>query len=549
MRFTASPRTAIAASLVLAAMVGCGGMAAPRSPPPRLVVMLAIDQFGAAHLARLDSFATGGFRRAIDQGMWFGNAWVDHAPTNSLPGHVTLATGLTPAHHGIVGNSWVETGDGGPHLVSPMADSTEHLIGDGDGPGVSPRRMLRDGLASWIRAADSSARVVGIGSGRISSMLHIGRVRPAIVYWYEAGLGRYATSSYYRGDDPDWIVRFNQDSLPRYIGDSIWVRTVSDVLTRRFARPDSVGYEADGVHVTFPHRFREEADTARGQTALASWFQGTPAMDEATLALATTAVARLRLGQENRTDYLAIVLSTVDGVGHHYGPRSVEMLDDLTRLDRALATFLDRLDALVGPGRWVLALSADHGSVEAPEYRLAQGLAGMRVPRESVQALMDRVNDSAATWRRAGHDDIADRVAGLVRGAGWVEGAFAGARLTPGTSIPGVPDSIAALFRASHRVDRRIDFPIYDLRTGLGLGAYDVIPWLPPGTMPDFATAIHGSPHPYDRAIPIVLLGAGVPQGRSAERASTRDVAPSLAALAGIPTPGDLDGRPLLEPR
>lgn len=56
----------------------------------------------------------------------------------------------------------------------------------------------------------------------------------------------------------------------------------------------------------------------------------------------------------------------------------------------------------------------------------------------------------------------------------------------------------------------------------------------------------HGSPYLYDRRVPIILMGPGVKPGRSALRARTVDVAPTLAEWAGIAYPGDLDGRSLL---
>ena len=56
----------------------------------------------------------------------------------------------------------------------------------------------------------------------------------------------------------------------------------------------------------------------------------------------------------------------------------------------------------------------------------------------------------------------------------------------------------------------------------------------------------HGSPYRHDRHVPLIFLGAGVQPGSSSARVRTVDVAPTLAALAGIPAPADLAGRDLL---
>ena len=63
---------------------------------------------------------------------------------------------------------------------------------------------------------------------------------------------------------------------------------------------------------------------------------------------------------------------------------------------------------------------------------------------------------------------------------------------------------------------------------------------------PGGAGTTHGSAYEYDRQVPIVFLGAGVSAGTSEARARTVDVAPTLAGLAGIPVPLDLDGRSIL---
>jgi arylsulfatase A-like enzyme len=57
----------------------------------------------------------------------------------------------------------------------------------------------------------------------------------------------------------------------------------------------------------------------------------------------------------------------------------------------------------------------------------------------------------------------------------------------------------------------------------------------------------HGSPHYYDRHVPLIFLGAGVSPGVSTEHVATVDVAPTLASLAGIAPPAGLDGRSLEE--
>ena len=76
----------------------------------------------------------------------------------------------------------------------------------------------------------------------------------------------------------------------------------------------------------------------------------------------------------------------------------------------------------------------------------------------------------------------------------------------------------------------------------------DIALQLEPTCLIDYAGVgtTHGSPYLYDRAVPIVFRGPGVPAGRIAGPAATVDIAPTLARLLGLEPPAGLDGRDLL---
>ena len=55
----------------------------------------------------------------------------------------------------------------------------------------------------------------------------------------------------------------------------------------------------------------------------------------------------------------------------------------------------------------------------------------------------------------------------------------------------------------------------------------------------------HGSVHDPDTHVPQVWFGAGVPRGVHVERVGVDDIAPTLSALLGIPSPPQAMGRVL----
>ena len=59
--------------------------------------------------------------------------------------------------------------------------------------------------------------------------------------------------------------------------------------------------------------------------------------------------------------------------------------------------------------------------------------------------------------------------------------------------------------------------------------------------------ARHGSPYSFDTHVPLIIVGESFRPGRYPQPASPADVAPTLAAVLGIKTPGISSGRVLIE--
>src|SRR5262249_26881722 len=67
-------------------------------------------------------------------------------------------------------------------------------------------------------------------------------------------------------------------------------------------------------------------------------------------------------------------------------------------------------------------------------------------------------------------------------------------------------------------------------------------PWWLPGSGKG---PTHGSPYTYDTTVPLLLAGPGLRPGHYTARASTLDIAPTLADLLGILQPSGCEGRVL----
>src|SRR5262249_32904654 len=85
-------------------------------------------------------------------------------------------------------------------------------------------------------------------------------------------------------------------------------------------------------------------------------------------------------------DLLCLSFSCNDPIGHTWGPDSQEVLDVTLWSDRVVRNLLAVLDAKVGQGRYVLALTADHGVCPLPEAARTQGHDAGRAPPALLKA-------------------------------------------------------------------------------------------------------------------------------------------------------------------
>ena len=365
------------------------------------------------------------------------------------------------------------------------------------------------------------------------AILPIGRSR-SDVYWYVPD-GRFTTSRYYRDTLPTWVNAFNARRLPQSLAGRSWALLLP---ASSYPEPDSVGIEMGGRNFIFPHQF--PTDTAQA----ASEIRATPWMDEITLDLALAGVNALSLGKGPSTDVLAVSLSATDLIGHGYGPDSREMHDNVLRLDRNLGAFIDSLFRMRDSSRIAIVLTADHGIGSVPE--LAPKSVQPRPVRVNLPALVSGLNGIAAlanidtmmieldqhivvvdprlaATRRAGLDSVLDIFATQVRG------------------LPGVArvDRFRDLLRGDTINDPIGRRWVHQLPAG---GNAEMVITLTPYSIFSGIFATHGSPYDYDSWVPLIFWGQWFTPGRYAERVRTVDLAPTLAAIAGVKPGEKIDG-------
>jgi predicted AlkP superfamily pyrophosphatase or phosphodiesterase len=254
-------------------------------------------------------------------------------------------------------------------------------------------------------------------------------------------------------------------------------------------------------------------------------------LDRATLEVGLLAVMEEELGQvADRTDFLSISFSQTDRVGHAYGPLSREQMDNLLRLDQVLGELFSFLDQVVGQEDYVVGLTGDHGVMNMPERMEPRGTRLSSTKKSELEYTISR---AAREANARGDSTTAPAMLRAIRELPYIGPSYTQKQLSAGEPA----DSFLPLFQHSYTPGRAGGLlSIYGIEMWWAEG---VLSWgLPVGTT-------HGSPFYYDRWVPLIVMGPGIEGGRSSESVKPLDLAPTLAELAGIPFPDDLDGRPL----
>jgi predicted AlkP superfamily pyrophosphatase or phosphodiesterase len=522
--------------MALAALMGLP--AAVRADPPRLVVIVVIDQL---RRDRLDPDLPGGLGKLVREGRVYREGVLDHAITATCPGHVSIATGRHPGPAGAPGNSHVNRASAAQTYCVQADPQTAGVFGTSEGR--SPDLLRVTALGDWLKERHPGAKVVSV-SGKDRSAISLGGKRADDVIWFSRKVG-FTTSQYYEPSLPEWLAAFNTTLVERV--PEQWIH--DPATAAQVTRADDYEGESNDRSGTSPHPLR--ADEFEDFTANLYF---SPFLDEITIDLARELIQRRALGADAVPDVLSIGLSATDTVGHLYGPGSHESRDALRRLDAKLGELLTELEASVGREHLLVALSADHGVLPLPEALSQAGenrcpVEGSRIGIRSLAlgltwelhkqftglALPDEwivlggagltVNRPLAKEKGVAVEAVAVAAAAYLEEQPGIRRAWLEAEVLEGT------DEFARLYRNSFDPERSGDI-LVQLEPTCLIAPFDQ------GTS-------HGTPYLYDRAVPILFYGGGIEPGAVSGPARTIDIAPTLARRLEIAPPTDLDGTPL----
>jgi predicted AlkP superfamily pyrophosphatase or phosphodiesterase len=508
-----------------------------QTPPPKLIVMVTIDQFSADIFAEYRGKFTGGLAR-LASGVVFPAGYQSHGATETCPGHSTILPGNHPAHTGIIANNYFDLGTAREDKRVYCAED-ESVAGTTSGSGkyaASVKHLLVPTLGDLMKARDPKAQVVSVAGKDRAAIMMGGHQADELMWLAPTGLTSY------RGTTLSPVATQASAAIAAAMAQPRPALTLpADCAAKDIAIPiDKGGTVGTG-------RLARDANNFRG-------FMASPEADGAVLATAAALRQARKMGEGSGTDLLIVGLSATDYVGHTYGTEGSEMCLQITGLDRELGDFFARLDA-TGID-YAVALTADHGGHDLPERnrqnawpaaeRVDRGLDADQLGKSVAEKLGlpqpllysdgpfgDMYLSKALTpaQRKAASAELLTRW----RAHPQVEAVVTGEELAKHPISKRSPDvwSLMDKLRASYNPDRSGDFvvvlkprvtPIPE--SGLGY------------------VATHGSVWDYDRRVPMLFWRKGIAGFEQPNAVMTVDILPTLASLIGLPVDQTkIDGR------
>lgn len=476
----------------------------PASVPvkkPKLVVMIVVDQFRYDYLTKFGSQFTGGFRRLLDRGAVFTNAYYDHMPTVTAVGHSIVLSGAMPSSSGIVGNEWYDRAT--HQQVTSVSDEKVQQLGAPAKLGASPRRLLVSTVGDEIKMSGRAhSKVVSLSIKDRSAIMPGGHMADG-AYWFDKPTGRFVSSTWYFQDLPAWVKTFNEKKV---------------------------------------------VDQFKGELGYDKMAETSPGNDVVEI-FAEAAIEGENLGADTGTDLLSMSFSANDTIGHAKGPDSPEAKEITLHTDKVLARFFAFLDKRIGLSNVMVVLSADHGVAPLPELMAERKMPGGRIPESVVlnavtSALNARYGEAKWVLGKSGpspyldHKLIADSKLDLEE----VQQAAAQAvRNLPHIARVFTREELRRGLAQNDMVGRRAQNGFFYQR------ASDLVIVPEPYWLFEKAGTSHGTPWNYDAHVPVIFMGPGIRPGKYNDRAEVNDIAPTLSTLLEVETPSGSAGRVLTE--
>ncbi len=189
---------AVMAALACSAPVMAQSAPAPATPatpqapstPPKLLVVISVDQFSSDLFSEYRPYYSEGLKR-LQEGVVFPKGYQSHAATETCPGHSTILTGNRPGHTGIIANSWVDQSVTRPEKIVYCAEDPAAPGATAENYVASVMRLRVPTLGGRMKAANPAAKAISVAGKDRAAIMMGGPTLDQIWWWGGKEFGSY----------------------------------------------------------------------------------------------------------------------------------------------------------------------------------------------------------------------------------------------------------------------------------------------------------------------------------------------------------------------
>lgn len=515
--------------------------------PPRLTVILVIDQFAHRYVDKLYSRLKHGLRYLYDHGVVYTNAHMPHGQPGTATGHAGLNTGTCARYHGFTSNTWYQHGvkvecdddeTGDALVINPIDGSTYDY-------GKSAQYLMVDGLSDQCALQTEPASnffaysISGVGKSRaaIATASKMGKA-----LWIDPVTGMFTSSKAYFDTLPLWLQQFNRTHDINKPGYMKWtpMYPLSPYAYNFF---NINNYKYARTHETMMNKNVPVPDLENSEHPY-HYFEKMPQANQLILDCAQACIKTYVSRKHRDRLLLWVCLSPLDKVAHQYGSESKEAIDMIYHLDKQIQRFIRRTLRVIGKHEVIFALTADHAVMSIPDLLHDEGLKqAQRIRRvEWIQDLnqklaekygLEKIILSHKSQELVLDPKIMDELDHKKRSAIMQDIKFL-VMQEPGIKNVWTYDELVRLPTCPNTFEENIKNQLFKGRSGsivIQTHPYTVFTMWGEGTS-------HKTPYDYDTHVPLVIFHPGKFEHRYVrKRVAALQLPNTLAEVINVPKP------------
>lgn len=336
-----------------------------KSKRPKLVVGIVVENMRPDYIQRYwDKFQANGFKKIYTEGAVCSNVKLTLHNQNYASGMATLFTGVHPSIHGIVANKWYDRLR--KREIECTQDDYYITVGaDTEAGNASPKNLLSTTITDNLKILSlGKAKVFSVAINRESAVFAAGHAADG-AYWLDVNSGRMVSSSFYVSTFPDWVRLFNSENYTDRYSHRTWTTLLPEITYEECLRDDYIlerGYF--GEFNTFPHAINKYIKRTEDFRP----FKTTPSANLMIKDFTLQMMENEDIGNDDVTDFVSAVFSSMDYENGSFGPASLEMMDSYLYLDQYIGDLIDAIEKKYGKENVLFFLTANTSASYPVEY-------------------------------------------------------------------------------------------------------------------------------------------------------------------------------------